>query len=92
MHGGWWWACFQLILDLLTVNHSDRGPWCKWQCVSSLKYKVDYFANFQYLLFQDQKGVLEMSIRGHQDVFEVRKDILVLELKIFSFPDLSTHN
>ena len=27
------------------------------------------------LIFQGQKGVLEMSIRGHQDVFEVRKDI-----------------
>ena len=31
---------------------------------------------------QGQKGVLEMSIRGHQDIFEVSKEI---EDKQFSF-------
>ena len=29
----------------------------------------------ELIFHQGQKGVLEMSIRGHQDVFEVRKDI-----------------
>ena len=43
------------------------------------------------LIFQGQKGVLEMSIRGYQDVFEVSKDIgfAIKRLTILSFFQIS---
>ena len=46
------------------------------------------------LIFQGQKGVLEMSIRGYQDVFEVSKDIgfAIKRLTILSFSDLAANN
>ena len=74
------WAYFEHILDLLTANHCDHGENGNGYLLSIIKLiampRNNFLAElYTKLIFQGQKGVLEMSIRGHQDVFEVSKDI-----------------
>ena len=92
------WAHFQHILDLLTNNHSHRKPndkavisdwkgWLwRWWIFETSQKSVNMLS-----ILQGQKGVLEMSIRGHQDVFEVKQNTNFLQSN-FIFSDLAAHN
>ena len=80
------WAHFQHILDLLTKNYSHRKPndkavisdwlgWLwRWWIFETSQKSVNMLS-----ILQGQKGVLEMSIRGHQDVFEVKQNTNFLQ-------------